>query len=303
MIDRLLLAQPETSQRTTAIAMLVASVILSGQEAAIQRALRSRRGGGTRAAWQRDALMRGAEVAVLGAAPPGSPVGRGRGGAGPLAEAAPCPTCPGARGGPGGARAFARADDAGNDLPPGGNQRLQGPTVKLTREPALARLAARDTGNLGQRATKVLARVEWTGKPGVAPPVSVAPLSAIEQQRFAAGRDLYLGRCQGCHNENGRGQPNLGPALAGSASVGGPSSRLTRIMLQGKEGAIGLMPPAGAAMTDEQVAAVLTYLRRSWDNTASPIDAASVGRVRTETSGRNRPWTEAELLAIVPDAR
>ncbi len=178
--------------------------------------------------WQRDALMRGAEVAVLGAAPPGGAAGRGRG-AGPAAEA--CPTCPGARGGPGGARAF---PGGANDAPQGGNQ-PQGPAVKLTREPALARLAARDTGNLGQRATKVLARVEWTGKPGRRR--AVAPLSAIEQQRFTAGRDLYLGRCQSCHNENGRGQPNLGSALVGSADVGGPSARVTRIVLQGKEGA------------------------------------------------------------------
>jgi hypothetical protein len=52
-------------------------------------------------------LLRGAEVALLGAAMPGNPTGR-RGGA-PIAPNAPCPTCPGGRAGPGGAYAFPQA--------------------------------------------------------------------------------------------------------------------------------------------------------------------------------------------------
>ena len=74
-------------------------------------------------------------------------------------------------------------------------------------------------------------------------------------------------------------------------------------MLHGKEGAVGLMPPAGATMTDEEVASVLTYIRRAWDNTASPVDAAAVSGVRAQTAGRNRPWTEAELSAVAADQR
>ena len=148
----------------------------------------------------------------------------------------------------------------------------------------------------------MLARVAWAGKPG-APAAALAPLSADEQQRFTAGQTLYLARCQACHQDNGRGQPNLGPALAGSAAVLGPAAMVTRVMLHGKEGAVGLMPPAGATMTDEQVASVLTYIRRAWDNTASPVDAAAVSGVRAQTAGRNRPWTEAELLDVAADQR
>ena len=72
-------------------------------------------------------------------------------------------------------------------------------------------------------------------------------------------------------------------------------------MLHGKEGPAGLMPPTGATMTDEQVASVLTYIRRAWDNTASPVDAAAVSSVRAQTAGRDRPWTEAELSAVTAD--
>jgi mono/diheme cytochrome c family protein len=250
----------------------------------------------TRAAWQRGALMLGAEVALLGAPAPDTAAARGRG-AGPLAGAEPCPTCPGARGGPGGAMAFNPNRDANR-----ANQRARGPAITLAREPALARLAQSSGGELGERAAKVLARVAWAGKPG-APAAAPPPLSAAEQQRFTAGQTLYLARCQGCHQDNGRGQPNLGPALAGSAGVLGPAARVTRVLLHGKEGAVGLMPPAGATMTDEQVASVLTYIRRAWDNGASPVDAAAVSGVRAETAGRTRPWTEAELAAVPADQR
>jgi mono/diheme cytochrome c family protein/glucose/arabinose dehydrogenase len=294
VLDRLLLAPAASPQRTSAIAMLSASILRGGQEPAIQR-LFDLMAEDRRSAWQRDALMLGAEVAVLGVPAPDTPAGRGGEAAGPLAGAQPCPTCPGARGGPGGASVFNPNRGANR-----ANQAPQGEAITLAREPALARLAQSNGDELGQRAARVLARVAWAGKPG-APAAATAPLSAIDQQRFTAGHALYLARCQGCHQDNGRGLPSLGPALAGSAAVLGSEATVTRIMLHGKEGAVGLMPPAGATMTDEQIASVLTYIRRAWDNTASPVDAAAVSRVRGQTAGRNRPWTEAELSAVAAD--
>jgi hypothetical protein len=44
---------------------------------------------------------------------------------------------------------------------------------------------------------------------------------------------------------------------------------------------------------------VLTYVRRSWGNQGSAVDAASVAEVRKQTTDRARPWTEKELLALV----
>jgi hypothetical protein len=43
------------------------------------------------------------------------------------------------------------------------------------------------------------------------------------------------------------------------------------------------------------VAAVLTYIRRSWGNTGTPIAPADVREVRGASAGRTRPWTEPEL--------
>ena len=54
-----------------------------------------------------------------------------------------------------------------------------------------------------------------------------------------------------------------------------------------------LLPfPGGPSRTAD------TYVRRSWGNSASPIDPAEVSEVRGATAGRNRPWTEAELSRI-----
>ena len=69
----------------------------------------------------------------------------------------------------------------------------------------------------------------------------------------------------------------------------------TRILLAGKEGTIGLMPPLGGALTDEQIASVLTYVRREWGNTGAPVSVEDVREVRGLTKTRTRPWTDAEL--------
>jgi hypothetical protein len=70
-----------------------------------------------------------------------------------------------------------------------------------------------------------------------------------------------------------------------------------RILLAGKEGNIGLMPPLGATLSDEQIAAVLTYIRREWGHTASAVSPADVTETRGLTSMRKTPWTDQELLA------
>ena len=76
-----------------------------------------------------------------------------------------------------------------------------------------------------------------------------------------------------------------------------------RILLNGKEGAVGLMPPVGSVLSDEQIAGVLTYVRREWGQDASPVDPAVVKEVRALTAARTRPWTNPELLEIAKAGR
>ena len=285
VLDRLLQGTSETPQRTAAITMLAATIVKAADDVPVQ-ALMQRVAETSRAPWQRAALLRGAEVSLLGATMPGN---SGRGAGDPNT---PCETCPGGRGGPGGARAFPGALEGAD--PPAPPSRAGGPFVMLASEPALVAVAAQP-GELGDRAAKVLARVGWPGKPGMA---AAAPLSAADQTRFAAGQELYKNLCEGCHGADGREQPGATPNIAGAPNVIGEPGIPIRILLHGKEGPVGLMPAHGESMSDAEIAAVLTYLRRAWGQTASPIDAASVQQIRAATAGRTRAWTPAELGQI-----
>lgn len=151
--------------------------------------------------------------------------------------------------------------------------------------------------DLSPRATSVLARIVWSGKPGVA---TLPPLTAAEQQRFDAGHEVYQNVCRACHQADGRGQDRLAPSLVGSVLALAPAEIPLRVLLNGKEGTIGLMPPIGASLSDDQLASVLTYVRREWGQTGTPVDPATVKTVRALTAGRPRPWTNAELTELLP---
>jgi mono/diheme cytochrome c family protein len=58
------------------------------------------------------------------------------------------------------------------------------------------------------------------------------------------------------------------------------------------------MPPLGATLSDDQIAGSLTYVRRAWGHTASPVDPATVKTIRDATASRTRPWTNDELAAL-----
>jgi hypothetical protein len=57
------------------------------------------------------------------------------------------------------------------------------------------------------------------------------------------------------------------------------------------------MPPLGGALKDDQIAAVLTYVRREWGNTGSPVPVDDVTEIRGLTKTRTKPWTDAELAS------
>jgi mono/diheme cytochrome c family protein len=268
------------------VTLLAATVVRSAQDDAIQKVFSWIADSG-RPQWLRTALLSGAQVALLGAQPvPAAALqtaGTARGGA------LPCPTCPGGRAGPGGAYAFPRPPAPATSTPRGG------PRLRLTREPTAFAQLALAGGEFGRRAADVLTRVAWPGKPGEA---SIPALSSTEQQRFDSGRDIYRNSCQACHQADGRGQDRVAPTLIDSALTLGPAEITARILLHGKEGPIGLMPPIGVAITDEQIASVLTYVRREWGQTGTPVSPQTITHVRALTAGRTRPWTHDELMAL-----
>jgi len=165
-------------------------------------------------------------------------------------------------------------------------------TLAAAPEPLLAR--AHEGGEIDTVIARVLEGMDWPGKP---PKVeAVAPLTADEQQRFEVGKEVYGRLCIACHQPDGRGREGLAPALAGSPFVTGRAGIMARIVIHGKEGK-ALMPPLGT-LSDLEIAGVLTFVRRSFGHTASPVDVALVREVRGSMLGRDRPWTEAELKAI-----
>ena len=290
VLDGFLSARADrTPQREAAVTLLAATVMRSGPEAAIQKVLASA-ADDTRARWERSALLHGAEIALLSVPMPGMVQPRRSAAA---VTAAPCPTCPGGRAGPGGAYAFARPPAAAG----GGTGRGAGPGLRLVREPLALTEWARRGGEFGSRAAAVVARITWPGKVG--DPAPVPALTPEEQRRFDAGQEVYRSICQACHQPDGRGQERLAPTLIGSGLTLASPDIPVRILLNGKEGPVGLMPPIGGALTDDQIADVLTYVRREWGQTGTPVEPATVKTTRALTANRTRPWTHDELTALL----
>ena len=84
----------------------------------------------------------------------------------------------------------------------------------------------------------------------------------------------------------------------------GKEGRVARVLMQGLRGEVqldgerwdGEMP--SVSMSDEDLAAVLTYIRREWGHGAEPVLPATVAKVREATKGRKEPWTLKELEGI-----
>ncbi len=135
-----------------------------------------------------------------------------------------------------------------------------------------------DPANLAQNRTEGLA----------APPAP--PSSAMK-----IGQQIYAAECAGCHKADGQGTPGLFPALARAPLVQqtDPTS-LLHVVLRGTNGLATPQAPTAAAMPafawvldDRQVAAVLTYIRNSWGNSAQTVAASDASKARSALAERN----------------
>ena len=127
-----------------------------------------------------------------------------------------------------------------------------------------------------------------------APTVAVTPVAATTPA-MQAGAALYLDNCAACHTASGNGIPRLFPALQASATVqSNDPATLVRVILTGTRAAATDAAPTGPAMpafawklTDEQVAAVTTYIRNTWGNAAAPVSAPDVRSLRGRLGQRS----------------
>jgi mono/diheme cytochrome c family protein len=150
---------------------------------------------------------------------------------------------------------------------------------------------------------------------GAAPVVAAPAVVDIRVQ----GKRVFSDICGKCHQENGEGLPGRYPSLVGSDWIlaGGPA-RIIRIALDGLKGPVHVkgevfnaandpgitMVPWRANLSDQDIAAALTYIRsqKDWGNNASEVKPEQVAAIRkkTEAHADAGGWTEAELLKI-PD--
>src|SRR5258707_15461147 len=123
------------------------------------------------------------------------------------------------------------------------------------------------------------------------------------------GKKLFSANCVTCHQANGQGQPGQFPPLAGSDFVvGDASNRLIAIVLKGLQGPVQVkgqvfnnaMQPWEGQYTDQQLAAILSYVRSDFGNNAPEIPPEAVKAMRDELKNRKDQWTFAELMQIPP---
>ena len=119
----------------------------------------------------------------------------------------------------------------------------------------------------------------------------------------ALGAELFLKNCSACHQPSGAGVPGAFPPLDGSPYVTSENTaRMAAIMIYGLMGPIkvnglqyvGAMMPMGAQLTDEELAAIATYIRSSWSNKSSAVSAEVFAQVRKKWGARG-PFSIAEL--------
>ncbi len=186
------------------------------------------------------------------------------------------------------------------------NLRLDSPsprTMSLDREPLGWSAAVAAQREQVPQLAACDARIAWPGK-GSATAAAPRRLTGAEQRRFAQGKRLFI-HCMGCHGVDGEGMGGTYPPLNGSPIVLGPSGLLARVLLHGIEGPVTIngntwdtAMVAAPVRSNDELAALMTYIRRAWENTADPVDPAEIVRVRQATAGRFAPWTVAELEAI-----
>jgi mono/diheme cytochrome c family protein len=146
-------------------------------------------------------------------------------------------------------------------------------------------------------------------------PVAVpeTALTGRHRELFLKGAEVYAreGHCITCHQADGRGLPAAQfPPIAGTRWVNGNEERLIRLTLHGLLGPIevegqsypGLVPMTPfRGLGDEEIAAVLTYVRNSFGNEAPPVTPESVRKVREATAGQTGFCQPGELMEMFPD--
>jgi mono/diheme cytochrome c family protein len=179
-------------------------------------------------------------------------------------------------------RLIPRADD--------GSKRM----AFLTVEPRGLLAYASSNATDAPRAAQLTKFLRWRGANFDAA-AALAKLTPEQRALYEKGRSAFA-VCAACHQDEGQGMKGLAPALAGSPWVNASPQAVVRIVLNGKVDQLAM--PGLATLDDATIAAILTYVRRSWGNEAAPIDARTVESIRGVVAHRDEPWSDEELQPL-----
>ena len=153
----------------------------------------------------------------------------------------------------------------------------------------------------------------WFDKQVYEPYANAAMLEAYQPKSGAAaamaqGKKVYEQICAACHGADGTGKPGQAPPLAGSEIVTTKGfNRLAHIPLLGLNGPIEVkgqqmsfpsgMAAMGAALSDADLAGVLSYIRASWGNKADVVMPEDIKKIRA-TISHSQPLTHETMMAM-----
>jgi mono/diheme cytochrome c family protein len=129
------------------------------------------------------------------------------------------------------------------------------------------------------------------------------PVAKTGESAAVDGGQVFTAKCAACHQATGLGIPGVFPPLAGSEWVRGSDKVLVQIPLHGISGTLqvkgasyhGTMPSFNT-LSDAEIAAVLTYVRSHFTNSASAVSPATVTAGRAATHSQTLPFSNGEEI-------
>jgi mono/diheme cytochrome c family protein len=140
--------------------------------------------------------------------------------------------------------------------------------------------------------------------------IGMNELNGMNPEVYKKGKEIFTrdGYCGTCHRADGSGIVNSGfPPLKQTPFVLGNDETLIKIVLKGLQGPMELngqkydgqvpMTPFEGLLNDEEVAAVLSYVRNSFGNKAAPVTAEKVKMIREKIKDKKGFYNPEELLS------
>jgi cbb3-type cytochrome c oxidase subunit III len=117
-----------------------------------------------------------------------------------------------------------------------------------------------------------------------APAVSAEQVAAARSPEALSGAAIFAQRCSVCHQSSGRGTDAFPPLADNPVVTAADPSTMIGIIVNGRTGPLtvngksfnGRMPTWKGQLTNADIAAVATYVRSAWGNSASPVTEQEV---------------------------